>query len=190
MSGPTKNQRREVIIRDEGACVKCGVACVDPDTLTPYREYSLQHRAARGMGGSKDPAINSSANLILLCGSGVSDCHGDVESNREDGRRLGYAVASHDDPELVPILNWTHGTAFLSTAGGWWPIGRDYQGTDYLEWITTQRGVPADSAEYLRIQERILNGLLGINGPNGITRDLDREETELVEDAWDREWFG
>ena len=136
------------------------------------------------MGGSKNPVVSAPSNGIVLCGSGTTGCHGEIESNREDGRRLGFLVASHDDPELVPVLNWHHGTAFLSTAGGWWPIGRDYQGTDYLAWITAQRGIPADTAEYVRIQERIRAGLAGIDG-----RDLDSQEASVVADAWDREWW-
>lgn len=188
VTGPTKNTRREVAIRDDGACVKCGVTVVDPITMTPFRQYSIQHRAARGMGGSRDPKINASPNLLMLCGTGVTECHGDVEQHREQGRRHGFSIASREDPELVPVLNWTQGAAFLSASSGWWPVGTDYRGTDYLEHVAAERGVPKDSAEYLRLASVILDGLQRLNGPAALERDLDADEAEVVENAWDREW--
>jgi hypothetical protein len=60
------------------------------------------------MGGSRNPAINGAANLLLLCGSGVDGCHGWVESNREIAKVLGLLIpgTSPDNPEDVPVLQW------------------------------------------------------------------------------------
>lgn len=68
------------------------------------------------MGGSKDPKTNSASNLIVLCGSGTSGCHGLVEKNRADSRRDGLIVSSRCDPASVPVL--LNGTWWMLTDDG------------------------------------------------------------------------
>ena len=71
------------------------------------------------MGGSKSPWVNGAANLILLCGSGTTGCHQQIESYRtqsfDDGFliRMGVATA-----ETVPILHAVHGLVLLDDNGG------------------------------------------------------------------------
>lgn len=67
------------------------------------RGGSLHHRRPRGMGGSKDPATNQASNLILLCGSGVTGCHGRIESNRAESIDAGLLVRQGVDPAAVPV---------------------------------------------------------------------------------------
>lgn len=55
------------------------------------------------MGGTNDPSINSPANLIVLCGSGTTGCHGHVEVNRREARDYGWAVSQYADPHDVPV---------------------------------------------------------------------------------------
>lgn len=55
------------------------------------------------MGGTRDSAANSPANLIALCGSGTTGCHGWVESHREQARADGYLVPRGSDPQKVPV---------------------------------------------------------------------------------------
>lgn len=98
-TGPTDKVRKLVLERDEYRCVRCG----HPVTGDPGVGFSLQHRIPRGMGGSKDPRLNMPANLILLCGSGTTLCHGDVESNRAAARAYGYLVWRSLDPAEVPV---------------------------------------------------------------------------------------
>lgn len=69
------------------------------------------------MGGSKDPALNSPANILLLCGSGTEGCHGWVESNREQSYDLGLLVHSYDDPLEIPVV-LPVGEVFLDEEGG------------------------------------------------------------------------
>lgn len=90
--------RNAVLERDGNACVRCGVAI-----HRPY--YSLQHRRARGMGGSR--LLHTMANLVTLCGTGTTGCHGDVESNRDGSRALGWLVAGGVIPEEWPVMRWT-----------------------------------------------------------------------------------
>ena len=67
------------------------------------------------MGGSKSPSTNGAANLIVLCGSGTTGCHGWVEKHRADSKRDGLLVASTREPADVPVrLN-----------GTWWMLTDD-----------------------------------------------------------------
>lgn len=94
--GPSGVRVASVRYRDIGLCVRCGT----PDNLTTH------HRKPRGMGGTKDPAINDLANLLTLCGSGTTGCHGWVEANRAEAKRLGFLVSQWADPAVVPVASW------------------------------------------------------------------------------------
>ena len=76
--------------RDGEACVRCGDRGV---------EFSRHHRKLRSRRG-KDVA----SNLILLCGSGTTGCHGWAHSNVEEATRACYIVASWHVPAEVPVL--------------------------------------------------------------------------------------
>lgn len=102
--------------RDEGSCVVCGVGLHWPDR---GRSWSIHHRCPRGMGGSKIAWIGQAANGIVLCGTGTTGCHGDVEAHRiaavDDGllvSRLGYLTA-----EDVPV-RMRDGLWLLDNDGG------------------------------------------------------------------------
>ena len=95
--------------RDRWRCVRCGRDLSDGSG-------NLQHRRARGMGGTRKVDVNGPENLILLCGSGTTGCHGHVESHREEARRAGWAVSQADDPGRVPVTY--PGGRFLLTADG------------------------------------------------------------------------
>ena len=95
--------------RSQRRCERCG-------TDSSLR-YSLHHRKPRGMGGSKDPAINNPSNLIFLCGSGTEGCHGWVESNRSIAYTDGLLVHRVDDPAEIPVV-LRYGEVFLDEEGG------------------------------------------------------------------------
>jgi hypothetical protein len=94
----------------------------------------IQHRDARGMGGSKDPVTNSAANGALLCGHGAapirSGCHGACEDNDRDMLGMGFWLEEGQDPRTEPIMLHGKGggglTLFLAADG----LGPD--GTGYL----------------------------------------------------------
>ena len=102
--------RQLVLERDGYRCARCG-------RHIHNGPYSLQHRKARGMGGTKDPAINSPANLVTLCGDGVRGCHGLIEANREEAREKGFTVRQTQDPSTVPVHCWD-GTYYFNQDGG------------------------------------------------------------------------
>lgn len=99
-----------VVLRDRNTCRRCGR---EIDIL----DYSVHHRQSRGMGGRK--SADTKDNLITLCGSGTSGCHGYVESHREESYANGFLVRrnSVDLPYQVPITDLM-GNQFFLTDGG------------------------------------------------------------------------
>lgn len=88
-----------------------------------YRDFlgypvSVHHRRPRMMGGSKDEMLHKSANLIVLCGSGTSGCHGWVESNRAKARELGFLIQKIESATEIP---------FQDVSQVWWQIDNDGQ---------------------------------------------------------------
>ncbi len=114
-TGPDKATAVAVLDRDGWCCVRCGGALWGVRGV----EYSLQHRRARGMGGSRRGGTNAPQNLIGLCGSATTGCHGWVESNRAEAESNGWAVKFNSDPLLVPVAHWERGLIWLLADGGW-----------------------------------------------------------------------
>ncbi|WGL50661.1 hypothetical protein P5P86_11870 [Nocardioides sp. BP30] len=78
------------------------------------------------MGGTSRPETNGAANLLLLCGSGTSGCHGRIESNRAEAYDQGWLVSQRDDPREVPVsILWCGpdlASVRLDDDGGHWPV--------------------------------------------------------------------
>lgn len=75
---------------------------------------SIQHRKARGQGGT-----NSMSNLITLCGSATSaGCHFLAEQRSPEMLARGIVVPSHEDPASVPLVLWTGRRVYLDDEGG------------------------------------------------------------------------
>lgn len=101
-SGIPADVRQAVLLRDEGICQRCGAWCANVPS-------SVHHRLPRRMGGRSGLALIASydmANLVLLCGSGTTGCHSDVEHDRNQARDDGWLVYETEDPAAVPILTW------------------------------------------------------------------------------------
>lgn len=112
--GPTTDA---ILERDGQACFRCGGGLHGQRGL----DYSIQHRRARGAGGSRRPDTNSVQNGIALCGSATSvgGCHAHVESRREEAREHGWAIRQTDDPLLMPVTHWLHGVVYLHSNGSY-----------------------------------------------------------------------
>ncbi|MSZ78271.1 MAG: HNH endonuclease [Actinobacteria bacterium] len=67
-------------------------------------EYSKHHRRPRGMGGTKATWVNAVSNLLLVCGTGVTGCHGMIESQRAIAYERGWLVRTGFAPNEVPVL--------------------------------------------------------------------------------------
>lgn len=97
-TGPTTTTREIVWARAGGRCEVCG------SPIAGVLGFSLHHRHPRRMGGSRRPELNSPANLILLCGSGTTGCHGRIEANRERAYEDGLLLHDGATPTEVPVM--------------------------------------------------------------------------------------
>jgi hypothetical protein len=103
VSGITARVRETVLQRDGMKCVSCG-------RFVDRSNYSIHHRMPRGMGGTRNPEVNLPANLLTLCGSGTTGCHGWLESHRVKANEWGYLIRRGTaSPSFEPVL----------TADGW-----------------------------------------------------------------------
>lgn len=115
-TGPTPETVGIVAKRDKGSCAYCG------GEIHGERgwDWSVQHRLRRGGGGTEREFVNLPGNLVLLCGSGTTGCHGEIEGNPAGARALGFRV---DDgitlPADTPIHHAVHGLALLADDGTW-----------------------------------------------------------------------
>lgn len=99
--------RAAVVERSQGRCEACGAQRAD----------GVHHRQPRSAGGTWSPA-----NLLNLCGSGTTGCHGRVEAHRDpitgdpgDTYELGLHVRRGSDPHDVPVR-----LAHPVYGAGWW----------------------------------------------------------------------
>lgn len=111
-TGPDRTTRDLCAERDLYACVRCG-----RQLLTGPK--SLQHRLARGLGGTSNAALSRPSNLIWLCGSATTPggCHLAAESRSEETRIGGWWVPSWQNPADVPVLHSQYGPVLLLDDG-------------------------------------------------------------------------
>lgn len=120
VTGPTDEQRQELLVRADGCCERCGVrvASYGGWRWLPIADFSDHHRQPRQMGGSTGPEVNSPANRLVLCGTGTTGCHGEVESQRALSYANGWLVRRPTDPATVPV-ELHIGRVFLTDDGGY-----------------------------------------------------------------------
>ena len=90
-TGPSRAVRALVLERDDHACARCGVNIVG-------RVASIHHRVRRSQGGRNTPE-----NLVTLCGSGVTECHGWVHQNITQAKVFGWLLDGTADPALEGV---------------------------------------------------------------------------------------
>ena len=83
--------------RAKSCCEACGMWLGE-------RGGQIQHRLARGTGGSKDPVIASVVNASLLCGTPATGDHGLAESRDARMHKEGFWLEHGQDPAAEPIL--------------------------------------------------------------------------------------
>lgn len=108
-TGPSRKVRELVLARDGHACVCCGRSVIG-------QPYSLQHRKPRGMGGTSNPAVNSPANLVTLCGLATTpgSCHLAAEQRAPEMHARGYWLRSGESAELSPVMVFSpHGPGVM-----------------------------------------------------------------------------
>lgn len=103
-TGPTQRVRDTVRARADGCCEIPGCGLLIHDGYAWLRPHSFHHRRPRQMGGDPRPTTNSPANLLLVCGTGTTGCHGALEQARADAYERGWLVHRDiDDPSTVPV---------------------------------------------------------------------------------------
>lgn len=109
MDQPDETTCRLVDDRDNRCCVRCGVSLY---AVTGSRH----HRKLRSQCSRQEK--HTASNLILLCGSGTTGCHGWVHAHPELAYESGLMVHAWDDPALVPVETKRYGTVLLDNQGG------------------------------------------------------------------------
>lgn len=79
----------------------------------------IQHRVARGMGGSRNPVLGSAVNGVLLCGTPASGCHGRAEAREREFHAQGFWLWQYEDPAGVPIMLHGGVMVWLAADGGY-----------------------------------------------------------------------
>lgn len=114
-TGPDRTTRQLVKERADWHCEVCGQQVYN-------RRSSIHHRRGRGNGGSTHPAINRPSNLLLVCGTGVTACHGELTRNRNRPAAVaaGWVVPLNSGPAPadVPVTHAVFGRVFLLDDGG------------------------------------------------------------------------
>jgi hypothetical protein len=110
-TGPASDVVDLVLERANYSCEVCGIGLGDQRGT----DYSIHHRLARKMGGTRWPGINLPSNLLVVDGSGTTGCHGVLESHRAGAVAGGWLVLSRTDPAQVAVLitrdRWRYLTA-------------------------------------------------------------------------------
>lgn len=88
-TGPDPETQAAVMARDGG--------CVRADAGECFGRVVCNHRANRGMGGSRD--LNQLSNLVAAC----FWCNGWFEDHPEEARANGWKLRRGDDPLLVAV---------------------------------------------------------------------------------------
>ena len=81
---PTTETRRQVLARDGCKCAICGRS-ID----TEWSGFSIHHRRMRSHGSGYE-RLHEAENLLTLCGSGTTGCHGWVHAHPNRAYQLGY----------------------------------------------------------------------------------------------------
>lgn len=93
--------RQQLHERANDCCELCG----EPNATNAH------HRMNRSVGGRHELS-----NLLLVCGSGTSGCHGWITEHPAWAHRNGYTVKSYETPALKRV-HLPGGWALLSDAG-------------------------------------------------------------------------
>lgn len=107
MTGPSRQATETVDRRDDWSCARCGKSLLG-------RPASRHHRQSR-RGGNHEPS-----NLLLLCGSGTTGCHGWAHRHPEKAYAEGWSVRTNSSalPWMVPVFYHRAEWVLLGDAGG------------------------------------------------------------------------
>lgn len=96
MSRRFEESKPVVAERQGWHCLRCGVNTHGDG----WPGHSTHHRQSRRFHD------DSPANLVRLCGSGTTGCHGWVHAHPMESKRFGWIVPGWVDPRDVPVRDW------------------------------------------------------------------------------------
>lgn len=101
----TPKVRATIIARDSDengnpVCTWCGGV-----VRIEWGNYSLQHRRARGMGGSRRGDTGQAHNGTLVHGSATTGCHAYIETHPQEAAERGFRVSQHANPTNVALID-------------------------------------------------------------------------------------
>ncbi|WEV72128.1 hypothetical protein [Bifidobacterium sp. ESL0790] len=101
--------------RDGYECLVCGGMRADG--------WSGESRHHRLMRSHSFPRLHSPENMMRVCGSGTTGCHGRIHAHPGMAYRLGWLVHEWvEDPSEVPCKTCRHGWVFLEKDGTMRPL--------------------------------------------------------------------
>jgi hypothetical protein len=108
MPTKTKSGRTEAelaaIERDGPNCQRCGKVLGAPEWRTSeWSEWSLHHRKLKGRG-TPPREYDLVENLVVLCGSGTTGCHGWAHAERLKSHEDGWTCWTGDTPADRPLI--------------------------------------------------------------------------------------
>jgi hypothetical protein len=77
-----------------------------------------------GVSGPRAVVTNGASNLVVLCGSGTTGCHGWAEKHITEAQDEGLVLEQWQNPADVPVKLYV-GTVYLRDDGGY-----NYGGSD------------------------------------------------------------
>lgn len=101
-----------VMVRANFRCERCGVS-------VQSIPMSIHHRRPRAMGGTNRPETNYPSNLMALCGTGITGCHGYLESHRNEAFDYGFIVPQFETPSVVEVKTFINGWVLLNDDGSY-----------------------------------------------------------------------
>lgn len=107
--GPSAEVVDGALEREHYSCALCGMG-IGPEGRGIG--WSVHHRLRRSQG-----VDHSIQNVIILCGSGSTQCHGWVHANPADARAGGWLLSGRQEPLAVPVLVAGQRWVYLTSTG-------------------------------------------------------------------------
>lgn len=114
-----RHARAVVADRSSGVCEVQRLGCC------LFRASNCHHRKNRSQGGEW-----SASNLLHVCGSGVSGCHGWITGHPAAASEDGWTVRRGEDPAAVPVAYRDGQRYLLNDLGDRIAVNHHHEGTD------------------------------------------------------------
>jgi hypothetical protein len=114
-TGPVCNVVDAVLERGGFSCEICGQGVCGQRGV----DWSVHHRVPRQAGGTRAAWVNAPPNLLVVCGSATTGCHGVLESHRAGAVAGGWLILARQNPLYVAALITRDRWKYLTVDGGY-----------------------------------------------------------------------